>query len=111
MPKKVVVKGHTRKDGSKVKTYVKGGSGSMSKNAGKEYEANSFNTPNSSHITKVSHNPSTNSLYMTFKSGATYVYKGVDAKTYSEFKTAAKKGSAGEWHAKNIKGKFEYSKF
>lgn len=110
MPRKVV-KAHTKKDGTKVRQYTQ--SGKTKKNAGKEFEAmqNKFDTPKSSNIANVSHNPHTNTLYVGFKSGSTYAYKNVPAEVFNSFKKASKSGSAGKWHNENIKHKYEYSKF
>ena len=58
---------------------------------------------NSSNIEHVAYSPQDRELHVTFKSGGTWVYSGVDRDIYDGMKEAE---SAGSYLHRNIKGRF-----
>ena len=61
----------------------------------------------SSQIESIGYVPEASQLYVKFKTGATYAYKGVSQEAFNEFLSAE---SVGSHFGKNIRGAFEYSK-
>lgn len=61
----------------------------------------------SGNIGEIGYNEETQQLYVTFTSGASYVYEGVPPSVFADFRGASSKGS---FFAQNIKGAYSYSK-
>lgn len=59
----------------------------------------------SSNIASVGHDPETMELHVTFHSGQTYVYSGVDAAAAQDLTTNP---SPGSYFARWVKGKYPY---
>jgi hypothetical protein len=61
----------------------------------------------SSNLNSAEYDAETKALTITFKSGSTYTYSGVDEDTYAGLLTAA---SPGKYFASEIKDSFTYTK-
>lgn len=61
--------------------------------------------PGSSNIASASFDPETDTLTVEFRSGDSYNYFNVPAAVYRAFQSA---GSAGEFHARQIRNRFAY---
>lgn len=61
----------------------------------------------SRHIAGIGYDPETQDLVVAFYTGSRYVYRGVPGDVYAALMEAP---SAGNYHAMNIRNKYEYEK-
>lgn len=67
--------------------------------------AETTNFPGSSNLASASYDPEVENLVIEFNSGLTYTYFNVPPSIYRGLQTA---GSAGEYFARQIRGRFAY---